>query len=158
MLLRVISQCGPFFLHPPKKGFPPSSTWPRREYTWTLSWKEGLLICFENCQGVPYSHRQSRDRMMNTFIIVSITPIYKRELEDKSMLLHSRKTFILLSVWPGTDYIWAIIWKKSFSLLICFESYQGIPYSYTGWVDGGWWTLYYFYATSAAFLATLEVS
>ena len=46
--------------------------------------------------------------MMNTFIIVSITPIYKRELEDKSMLLHSKKTFILLSVWPGTDYVWAI--------------------------------------------------
>ena len=31
-----------------------------------------------------------------------------------------------LSVWPGTEYTWALIWKKS--LLIYFESYQGIPY------------------------------
>ena len=49
------------FLHPPKKAFLSSSVWPRREYTWTLDWKESLLTCFENCQDVPYSHRQSRN-------------------------------------------------------------------------------------------------
>ena len=62
----------PFFLHPPKKTFLSSSVWPRREYTWTLNWKESLLICFENCQGVPYSHSESRSKMMSTFIIVNI--------------------------------------------------------------------------------------
>ena len=39
---------------------------------------ESLLICFENCQGVPYSNRRSRNRMMNTFIKVNITPTCKR--------------------------------------------------------------------------------
>ena len=52
---------------------------------------------------------------------------------EKSKLFHSKRTFLLLSVWPGTEYTWALIWKKS--LLICFESYQGIPYSHTGRVD-----------------------
>ena len=33
------------FLHP--------SVWPRREYTWTLNWKQSLLIYFENCHNVP---------------------------------------------------------------------------------------------------------
>ena len=66
------------FLHPPKKAFLSPSVWPRREYIWTLNWKESLLICFENCQGVPCSHRQSRNRMMNTFIIGNITSICKR--------------------------------------------------------------------------------
>ena len=49
------------------------------------------------------------------------------------MLFHSKKAFLLLSVWPGTEYTWALICKKS--LLICFESYQGIPYSHTGRED-----------------------
>ena len=75
--LGVISQCAPL-LAPFRKGFPLSFSWPRRKYTWTLSWKESSLFCFENCQGVPYSHRQSRSRMMNTFIIVNITPRCKR--------------------------------------------------------------------------------
>ena len=33
-----------------------------------------ILIYFENWQGAPCSHRQSRNRMMNTFIIVNIAP------------------------------------------------------------------------------------
>ena len=45
------------------------------------------------------------------------------------MLVHSKKPFLLPSVWPETEYTYALIWK---SLLICFESYQGIPYSHTG--------------------------
>ena len=39
------------------------------------------------------------------------------------MLVHSKKVFLLPSVCPGTEYNY---------LLVCFESYQGIPYSYTG--------------------------
>ena len=73
----VISQCG-LFSHSPKRAFLFSSVWPQREYTWTLNWKETLLICFENCQGVPYPHKQSRNRMINTFIIVNTIPICKR--------------------------------------------------------------------------------
>ena len=49
------------------------------------------------------------------------------------MLFHSKKSFLLLSVWPGTEYTWALIWNKS--LLSCFKSYRGIPYSHTGRVD-----------------------
>ena len=47
--------------------------------------------------------------------------------------------FLLHSVWPGTEYTWTLNWKKS--LLIYFESYQGIPYSHTGRVDRGWWLM-----------------
>ena len=44
------------FLHPSKKAFLSPSVWPRREYTWTLNWKESLLIYFENDQNLSYSH------------------------------------------------------------------------------------------------------
>ena len=74
----------------------------------------------------------SRNRMRNTFIIVNITPRYKRW--HTSMHFRSKKAFIIPSVWSGAEYTWALIWKKSW--LICFESYQGtIPYSHTGRVD-----------------------
>ena len=126
------------FLHPPKVAFLSSSVSLRREYTWKLNWKEILLHCFENYPGGHYSHRQSRNRMMNTFITANITPTCK-SLENKSMLVHTKKTFLLSSFWPETDYTSAPIWKKS--LLICSESYQGISYSNTGRVDRGWWTL-----------------
>ena len=74
VLLRIISQCGPPSCTLPKKAFLSLSVWVRREYIWKLNLKENLLICFENCQGVPCSHWQSRNRIMNTFIIVNITP------------------------------------------------------------------------------------
>ena len=61
---------------------------------------------------------------MNTFKIVSITPTCKRW--DKFMLFRSKNALLLPSVWPGTEYTWALIWKKS--LIHLFESYQGIPY------------------------------
>ena len=84
------------FLHPTKKAFLSSSVWLTKEYTWTLNWKNSLLICFENYQqGGCYLHKQSRNMMMDTFIIVNITPIYK---EDKSMFVPSKKVFILPSV------------------------------------------------------------
>ena len=57
----------------------------------------------------------SMNRLMNTFMI-----------HAKSMLFDSKKVLLLPSVWPGTEYTWALIWKKS--LLICFENYQGFPY------------------------------
>ena len=51
---------------------------------------------FLNSQGVPCSYRQSRNRMMNTFIIGNITYI-RDTLEDKSMLVHFKKAFPLTS-------------------------------------------------------------
>ena len=75
----------------------------------------------------------SRNKMMSTFIINNITPHVKDSSLDKFMLFYSKKTFLLLSVSPGTEYTWALIWKKN--LLISFESYEGTPYSHTGRVD-----------------------
>ena len=40
---------------PIKKSFFSPSVWAGKYYTWTLNWKENLLIYFENCQDVPYS-------------------------------------------------------------------------------------------------------
>ena len=40
---------------PIKKSFFSPSVWAGKHYTWTLNWKENLLIYFENCQDVPYS-------------------------------------------------------------------------------------------------------
>ena len=68
----------------------------------------------------------SRNNMMNTFITVNITPHVRDSLWDKSLLFYSNKAFLLPSVWLGTEYTWALIGNKS--LLICFESYLGIPY------------------------------
>ena len=51
------------------------------------------------------------------------------------MLAHSEKVFLLPSVWPGTEYTWPLICKKS--LLICFESYQGIPIPTQAELDRG---------------------
>ena len=121
------------FLAPSKKGFPLLFPLAKKKIYLNIQLKESLLIGFENCQGVPNSYRQSRNRMMNTFIIVKITPMCRDSLEDKSMFVHSKKVFLLLSVWLGKKYTCSLIWKKS--LLIYFESCQGIPYSHTGRVD-----------------------
>ena len=64
--LGVISQWGcPSLI--PKKGLFLLFKLGRREYTCALNWKESLLICFENCRIVPYSYRQNRNRMTNTW-------------------------------------------------------------------------------------------
>ena len=63
---------------------------------------------------------------MNIFRIVNTTPHIRDSSREKSMLFHSKKTSLFPSVSPGTEYTWALTWKKS--LLICFESYQGVPY------------------------------
>ena len=55
-LLGVISKCGPSIWTLQERPSSPPSVWPRREYTWTLSWKQSLLIYLENCQNVSYSH------------------------------------------------------------------------------------------------------
>ena len=127
-------QCGPRSLHYctlPKKAFLSTSVWARREYIWKLNCKESLLIYSENFQGAPCSHRQSRNRMMNTFIMVNITPICRWEsLEDESILLvHFKKTFSLTLF--GHSFSRRVYW-----LLFHYESYQGIPlFLHTGKAD-----------------------
>ena len=120
----------PPFLHPSKKAFLSPLVWPRREHTWILNWKQSLLFFFWDRM---FSILTSRNRMMNTFIIVKILPHGRDSSEDKSMLFHSKKAFLLPVVWPGTEYTRTLIWKNS--LLVCFESYQSIPYIHTGRVD-----------------------
>ena len=46
----------PPFLHPSKKAFFSPSVWTRREYIWTVNWKESLPIYFGNCRDVSYLH------------------------------------------------------------------------------------------------------
>ena len=65
--LNVVPFLSPF----QKKAFLSPSVWARREYIWKLNWKESLLIRFEKFEGLPCSHRQNRNRMMNTFIIIN---------------------------------------------------------------------------------------
>ena len=55
-------------LHP--SAFIPPSVWPRREYIRTLNWKEIMSLMFL----IP----TSRNKMMDTFIIVNITRTCKR--------------------------------------------------------------------------------
>ena len=95
--------------------------------------KTGIDFSFQNWQeefnkfwpedskilkGAPCSHRQSRNRMMNTFIIVNITPIamYVRDsLENKSVLLVLfEKAFRLILLRTH------IIWKKSLLITVVF--------------------------------------
>ena len=113
----IILQCGPPSLHYctlPKKAFLSPSVWARREYIWKLNWKESLLIYFENWQGAPCSHRQSGNRMMNTFITLLSTS--KRP--SLSLYLGTHLTEELL-----TDY--CFVWKlPRYSLFLHRQSRQ----------------------------------
>ena len=42
------------------------------------SFERQTYCCFESYQSIPYSHRQSRKRMVNTLLMINITPICKR--------------------------------------------------------------------------------
>ena len=68
---------------------------------------------------------------MNSFITVNITPHAIDSLEDNSMLVLFKKVFPLTSLGHLFE-------RRAYYLLLCFESYQGIPYSHTGRVDRGW--------------------
>ena len=114
-----------------RKAFLSTSVWTRREYIWKLGGKESLLICFENYQGVPCSYRQSRNRMMNSFIIANITRYAIDSLEYKSMLLLFKNAFPRSSLGHSFE-------RRAYYLLLCFESYQGISYFHTDSVDRGW--------------------
>ena len=73
----IILPCGPTSLHPlhpSKKGLSfPFSLGKKTIYLETQL-KGELTDLFLKLTGRPCSHRQSRNRMMNTFIIVNIAP------------------------------------------------------------------------------------
>ena len=71
------------------------------------------------------------NRMINSFIIVNITRYAIDSLEDKSMFVLFKKAFPLTSFGHSFE-------RRASHLLLCFEIYQGIPYSHTGRVDKGW--------------------
>ena len=75
--------CPPFF-HCPRKVFLSSLDWPRREYNWTLL-KRKLSDFFENW---------SRNRMMNSFIIVNITPTCKRWFRGEAYVVYSFLSYV----------------------------------------------------------------
>ena len=129
----IILQCGPPSCTLPKKVSLSPSVWARREYIWKLNWKESLLIYLENWQGAHCSHRQSRNRMMNTFIIVKIAPSLENSLENKFMLLRlstSKRTS--LSLYLGTHLTEELLTDYCFVL-----NYHGIPYSNIDKVNRG---------------------
>ena len=137
MLLGVISQWG----SPSstlQKAFLSLSVWPRRKYTWILIWWKSLLICFGNCQGVPYSHRQTRKRMINAFIMVNIAPICKK-LEDKSMLASSKKRpFFSIQSGQEENILRHSFERRAYWFVLKATRLFSIPRSR---VKGGWWTL-----------------
>ena len=67
---------------------------------------------------------------MKSFIINNIIPYAIYSLEDKPILVHFRKAFPITSLGHSFE-------RRAYYLLLCFESYQGIPYSHTGRVDRG---------------------
>ena len=47
--------------------------------------------------------------MVNKTFKLTLPPDIRDSLEGKSILVHSKKTFFLPSVWPGTEYTWEVI-------------------------------------------------
>ena len=50
-----------------------------------------------------------RNQIMNTFIIFNFIPTWKTQFRGKYMVGHSKKGFLLHSVWPGIEQTWALI-------------------------------------------------
>ena len=98
-LLGVISQCSPPFC--------------------TLQKRSSSPLLFGQEENIP---RHSIKRRAYWFIL-KIARMFPIPTRWWTLLM---KAFLLLSLWPGTEYTRVLIWKKS--LLIYFESYQGISY------------------------------
>ena len=79
VLLGFMSQCGPASCPSKnsKKGLSLLSSLAKKRIYLESQLKWELNDLFGNCQSVSYFHRESRNRMMNTFIIVNITPTWK---------------------------------------------------------------------------------
>ena len=74
LLFGVMSQYSPL-LAPSKNVLPLHFSLVKKEIYWDTHMKDKITDLFWKLPGVPYCHRQSRKRMMNTFIMVNITPI-----------------------------------------------------------------------------------
>ena len=108
--------------------------------------KKGLSFCFSLGKKIIYLETQLKreftdlfwkltcNTTMNSFIINNIIPYAIYSLEDKPILVHFRKAFPITSLVHSFE-------RRAYYLLLCFENYQGIPYSHTGRVDRGRWTL-----------------
>ena len=117
-------------LHPPPSLLAPSkkrSSSPRQvgkeDNTWKLIWKS-LLICFESCQDIPCSHRQSNKKMVRTLLMV--TPHVRDSLEDESILITPKK---------GLPRPWSLAKEKRYfgahlkeELIDLFWALQGYSY------------------------------
>ena len=93
----------PPLLAPSKKGLLLAFTFAKKRTYLDTQLKGDLTNLFFELPDVPFSHRQSRNRMISTFIIVNITPHLRDILEDKLMLVHSKNAYLLPSVWPGIE-------------------------------------------------------
>ena len=70
----------------------------------------------------------SRNRMMNTFIMVTLTPHVRDSSYDQSMLFHSKKALLFPSVWPGTEYTSTLIQEELTKLLWKPPGYYLFPH------------------------------
>ena len=77
MLLEVISQCGPFLITS-KERFPLSFTLTKKRTYLDTQLKRELTYLFLKIPGCSLTHTQNRNRIMNNFITVNITPTCKR--------------------------------------------------------------------------------
>ena len=125
-----------------KKGFRLLFTLAKIRICLDTQLKGEQLICIKNSLGVHYSIRQSRNRMMNTFIIFNITPTYKRWFREKiyACLLQKRllSPFVLdrNRMFLGTylkNELTSFFWKLPRVWHFLFPN--------TDWVDCRWWTL-----------------
>ena len=102
VLLGIISWCRPpsWILQKgssPHLQFGPEENIPRHSF----QVRAYLLICFESYQSFPYSYKQSKKRMVNTLLMVNISPHYqsflsstkKKKLETRFVSSASREQF-----------------------------------------------------------------
>ena len=128
VLLEVISRFSHLLGPSIKRSSSPLHSLAKKGIYLDTTLKEERTYLFESCQGVPYFHKLSRKRMMNTSIMVKLPSYARDSLEDKSMLAPSKKGLPSPFSLARKRIYLAPIWKKS--LLICLESYHGIPFSY----------------------------
>ena len=113
------------FLHPLKKVTHSISVWPRRKYTWTLIWKKSLFV-MKAARVFPFPTGRVERGWWTLLQCLTLSPHERDSLEDKYMLAPSKKGLPSPFSLARKRIYFALIWKNSW--LICFKSYNGIPY------------------------------
>ena len=139
MLLGLISLCCPLSCTPQKRSFFSFQFGPEENITGHSFKMRAYWFVLKITRVFPIPTGRLGIGSWTLICYLILPPHVRYSFEDKSKLVLSKKAFLLPSVWPGIEYTWALIWKKS--LMICFENYQGLPYSHTGRIDRVWWTL-----------------